>query len=110
MQQDDIDPAAQARLKTEREELEKLNLQRDIEDVVWLMSERAGRRIMYALLEEAGVYRGSYTGTQDTVFNEGKRAVGLKYLGIVNSRCAEQFVLMLKEHQEDADRSRPRRR
>jgi hypothetical protein len=106
MQQDDIDPRAQkARLK-ELQQLEQLEAESEAKDVYWLMSDRGGRRIMYRLLERAGVYTGSFTGEAlGTVYGEGKRAVGLAYLDILSRYCAEEYVLMLKEHQEDVDRN-----
>lgn len=93
-----------ARSRRPDEELienEQQRLQR--EDLKWLMSERAGRRIVWRLLEEAGVFRSSFTGdAEGTFFAEGRRAVGLSWLGMVTGYCRDEFVLMLKEHEEDA--------
>lgn len=69
-----------------------------ISDIVTLMSEPFGRRIMAGLLAKTGVYRTSFAGDPaQTAFNEGRRDIGLQYLAIVQQYCADDFVLMLKE-------------
>lgn len=92
--------------RTEREDTQlneatRLRIQR--EDLSWLMTERAGRRIVWLLLEEAGVFRSSFTGdAEGTFFAEGRRALGLSWLAKILASSRDEFVLMLKEHEEDA--------
>ncbi len=108
MAQDRVDIAAQRRAGLAAEERKKQRMLRDVADITWLMGHSQGRRIMYGLLAAAGVYQGSFTGNSETFYKEGKRAIGLQYLAIVNEHCAEEFVLMLKEHKEDSDGDRNR--
>lgn len=103
--QDDIDPAIKRQAQRDRKVQSEAKVQQEVEDIKWLMSERIGRRIMFGLLDQARVYQGSFTGDSQTFFFEGKRAVGLAYLAIVNSNCPEEFVKMLKEHAEDGRRT-----
>ena len=106
--QDNLDPTQQARIGEERKQLSDESLKQQEEDILWLMSEPQGRRIVYGLLEEAGVFRGSYNGNpNDTLYNEGQRAVGLRYLAKVMSH-QDFFVTMLSEHQENVDRANRR--
>lgn len=71
----------------------------EIEDVKWLMADKRGRRIMWRLLAEAGIYRTSFNNSGSvTAFNEGKRHIGLVLIGEVNDHAAHQFLVMLKEH------------
>lgn len=71
----------------------------EIEDVKWLMADKRGRRIMWRLLAEAGIYRTSFNNSGSvTAFNEGKRQIGLVFVGEVNDYAAHQFLVMLKEH------------
>lgn len=73
------------------------------EDIRWLMTERAGRRIVWSLLEEAGVFRSSFDGTETgTYFHEGRRAIGLAWMSKVLEGSRDEFILMLKEHDENA--------
>lgn len=73
----------------------------EIEDVKWLMADKRGRRIMWRLLAEAGVYRTSFNNSGSvTAFNEGKRHIGLVLISEVNDHAANQFLVMLKEHAE----------
>lgn len=70
----------------------------EVEDLKWLMSDKRGRRVMWRLLETAGVYRSSFTGNSETFFREGQRNVGLKLLAEIHEHCPDAFVMMLKEH------------
>jgi hypothetical protein len=69
------------------------------DDWTWLMSSKRGRRIVWSILEEAGVYRTSFTGNSETFFREGKRAIGLWALDIATAN-PEVFVAMLAEAKE----------
>lgn len=54
---------------------------------------------MWRLLSEAGIYRTSFNNSGSvTAFNEGKRHLGLVFIGEVNEHAADQFLVMLKEH------------
>lgn len=102
MLQDQLDPVQREIVAADRKKQSKARAEEERNDLVQLMSQRWGRRIMYGILGEAGIYTSSFTGDQaGTFFNEGKRALGLKYLSFLNANCPEQFVLMLKEHGED---------
>jgi hypothetical protein len=103
--QDEIDPVRKRAAQQDRKVQSEARVQQDVEDIKWLMSERIGRRIMFGLLEQGRVFQGSFTGDNETFFLEGKRAVGLTYLAVVNAHCPDQFVLMLREHAEDGRRS-----
>lgn len=106
MSQDRVNIAAQLARDEKTRERAKQKALAKVNDIKWLMGQRPGRRIMYGLLEEAGVYRGSFTGNSETFFNEGKRAIGLLYLETLNAHCPEEFMAMLKEHKEDTDGNR----
>lgn len=68
-----------------------------VDDFKWLMGSKRGRRIVWRLLDETGVYRTSMTGNSSTFFNEGRRDVGLRLMAMINDHCTAEFVLMLNE-------------
>ena len=71
----------------------------ELEDIKTVMSTQTGRRVMYRLLEKAGVFRLSYAGsTNDTMFNEGRRNQGLFLTSEIQSACAGSYFEMLKEN------------
>lgn len=73
----------------------------EIEDIQWLMADKRGRRIMWRLLAEAGIYRTSFNNSGSvTAFNEGKRQIGLVLIAEINDHAANQFLVMLKEHKD----------
>lgn len=64
----------------------------------YVMGSALGRHFVWEVLEDAGIYRTSFTGNSTTFFNEGMRNMGLKVLARVRENCPEQAVLMESEH------------
>lgn len=101
---DELAAAEQLSADAEREEREE-----EIDDFRWLASDRRGRRVIYRLLDRAGVFRLSYTGNNDTFFNEGMRNVGLRYLHLLNEASPQHYATMMREAKEDAKRRKSRK-
>ena len=101
-----FDIAAQAQAQALTEEQVARAQQIEIDDVKWLMSNTKGRRIVYRLLEQAGVYRLSFnTNALSMAFNEGARNSGLRLLHQVSTHCPERYAEMLNEKGEYDRRS-----
>lgn len=67
-----------------------------------------GRRVVWRMLERAGIFRSSFTGNSSTtVFNEGMRNLGLMLMSDINEACPEKYLVMLNEsrqrREDDAD-------
>lgn len=73
----------------------------DIEDFKSLMKLKEGRRFIWRVLSETGVYRSSFTGNSETFFKEGKRSIGLILIGELHTICPELYAVMVEEHQQD---------
>jgi hypothetical protein len=86
---------ARAQEKKERELLEQ---QGEESDVKWLMSNKRGRRIVWRLLNQSGVFRLSFnTDSMLMAFAEGNRNFGNRILTLVHSQCPELYPVMVKE-------------
>lgn len=72
----------------------------EVADLKWVMSDQRGRRFVWRQLAVAGIYRPSYTGDDRTIFNEGQRNVGLHLLSAITEHCPDEYLQMLKEHQQ----------
>lgn len=72
----------------------------EVADLRWVMSDQRGRRFVWRQLAVAGIYRPSYTGDDRTIFNEGQRNVGLHLLSAITEHCPDEYLQMLKEHQQ----------
>lgn len=92
MQTDDHHEAA-----TQRSKDSKLARQMEANDFKWFMSTKQGRRVMWRMLAEAGVFRTSFTGNSETFFKEGKRAFGLFLLSEIAAHCPDSHIEMLTE-------------
>lgn len=75
-----------------------LKQQQEIEDFKWLLAHRQGRRIVWKLMGDAGVFRSTFNHSGSVMaFSEGQRSQGLKLLTAVMEHAPEAFTLMQKE-------------
>lgn len=73
-------------------------------DLRSVMDTPAGRRFMWALLGDCGLYRASFNNSGSiTAFNEGQRDIGLRLVARITQDCPEQYLAMQGEAIE-ADR------
>ena len=75
--------------------------QQEVDDIVWQMSSRKGRRLMCRLFATAGVHHNPWNiSAEVTAFNCGRMNVGQVYQAEVLSLCPEKYLLMLREQAE----------
>ena len=99
MEHDPVDTALLEAARAEESERTKVELQTEIGDFKWIMSNKRGRRYIRRRLEQAGVFRLSFTTDPHvTAFNEGQRNDGLKVLAMLMEHAPESYALMLSEH------------
>lgn len=76
-------------------------------DFVFLMGTQQGRRMVWRILEAAGVFQEVFDGTNEgTIFAAGKRNIGLRLMDKIFDYCPDAFTLMMKE-QHDDNREQP---
>jgi hypothetical protein len=98
---DPLDQDAQDKARKDRSARDKLADQTEVEDVKWLMGSKRGRRILWRVLERAGVFRLSFnTNSMTMAFAEGARNEGLRMLATIHSACPDLYPTMLKEANE----------
>jgi len=101
---DPLDLRGQEREKADRETRDRLERETEEADVKWLMGSKRGRRIIWRLLDQAGVFRLSFnTNALTMAFSEGNRNYGLRLLAMVHTLCPELYPTMLKEQKNDRD-------
>lgn len=105
---DPLDTKAQEKAESDRKEAAERTEHQRTEDFKWLMADPRGRRIVWWLLEQAGVYRSSFTGNSETFFREGERNIGLKIVFMIHSHCPELYAKMTKENANDKPTSTKR--
>lgn len=95
---DPLDTSSQDQARATARDQERLAAQTEVEDIKWLMASKRGRRIVWRLLAQAGVYHATFnTNSMTMAFAEGKRDPGLRMLAKVNAHCPDQYPLMLNE-------------
>ena len=71
---DPLDLRSQEREKEDRETRDRLERENEEADIKWLMSSKKGRRVMWRLLDQAGVFKLSFnTNAMTMAFAEGNR-------------------------------------
>jgi hypothetical protein len=79
---------------------EKRREEREQDDMIAVTSIPQGRRLLWRLLSECGVFRSSMTGDNYTYFNEGRRDVGVRLLSEITQANPEAYLQMMKESQD----------
>jgi hypothetical protein len=96
---DPIDVRGQERAKAERASRDRLARESEEGDVRWLMSNKRGRRIVWRLLDQGGVFRLSFnTNAMTMAFAEGNRNFSLRLLALLHTLCPELYPVMVKEN------------
>ncbi|MEN4542892.1 hypothetical protein [Pantoea agglomerans] len=93
------------RLK-DAEQTQKLAVERQRDDLKHVMSSVQGRRLIWLLLSNAGVFALSFTGDNAaTNFNEGRRSEGLRLFNEVMTHCPDLYLTMANEAREDEEKA-----
>ena len=93
-----LDLKAQKKAKDHKKSEERIDRQNEESDIKWLMSSKRGRRFVWRLLEQAGVFRSSFnTNAMTMSFSEGNRNYGLQLLNLIHTLCPELYPTMIKE-------------
>lgn len=108
MNYDPLDTRAQERAKKDLDLKDQVAREQEAADLKWLMGSKRGRRIVWRLLEQAGVFRLSFnTNAMAMAFAEGNRNFGNRTLSLIHAHCPEIYPAMVKEnaneHRNDDD-------
>jgi hypothetical protein len=106
---DPTDLQSQEVAHAEKSARNKLEQQTEESDIRWLMSSKRGRRIVWRLLVQSGLFQSTFTANAMAMaFAEGKRFFGGTMLQTIHALCPELYPVMVKEqkhdrHADDAD-------
>ena len=96
------DQRGQALAEKKREDDAQASLAQWEADVMWQMSGQRGRRVVRRILGTSYVMSPSFnTNALQMAFNEGRRSVGLDLLKVIEHRCPDEYLTMLREHERD---------
>lgn len=103
---DPFDLDAPDRERATRDERTQNTLRTEADDLKWMMSSKRGRRIIWRLLEQSGVYRLSFSQNAMTMaFNEGNRNFGLALLSKLHELSPDSYSTMVQEQKNASSRS-----
>lgn len=98
---DPLDTRGQERAKADKEVREKLARENEEADIKWLMGNKRGRRVIWRILDQTGVFRLSFnTNSMAMAFAEGNRNYGNRVLSLIHTQCPELYPTMVKEQQD----------
>lgn len=106
---DPLDLHGQDEHKADNEIRARLVRETEEADLKWLMSSKRGRRIVWRLLSQSGVFQPVFHPTAMVMaYQEGKRNYGLQMLADVNKYCSDYYTTMMRENtngRDDASRN-----
>jgi hypothetical protein len=96
---DPLNPESTAAARKTAQDVSRVEREKQLADVLYVMVDPAGRRFMKRLLEHATVFQSTFApgDPHQTSFNEGRRTLGLWALGEVMEIAAEQYLQMMKD-------------
>lgn len=98
---DPTDIRRQERAAEESAEKQRRAAQIWISDLQWLMSDKRGRRIVFRMLDRAGLHRSSFdTNNASMAMKEGLRWFGIWLQEEIETHCFDRFIELLKESKE----------
>jgi hypothetical protein len=96
---DPLDLRGQEKTEADKKLRERLVRENEEVDLKWLMGSKRGRRIIWRLLDQAGVFRLSFnTNAMSMAFAEGNRNFGNRTLSLIHTHCSELYPQMVKEN------------
>jgi hypothetical protein len=96
---DPTDLRAQEQTRDDAKRRDRVAQTAENEDIKWLMSSKRGRRIVWRLLDRAGVFRLSFnTNAMQMAFAEGNRNFGNRILSLIHAHVPELYPTMVKEN------------
>lgn len=99
---DPLDIRGQERAKADKALRDQLSRETENGDLKWLMGSKRGRRIVWRLLDQSGVFRLSFNpNALQMAFAEGTRNYGLQTLAMIHTLCPELYPTMVKENASD---------
>lgn len=98
----DIDPTdldSQEQAQAAKARRAQIAAKAEEEDLKWIMANKRGRRIVWGILANAGVFQLSFsTNAMTMAFNEGRRSEGLRMLALLQVHCPDQYQEMTREN------------
>ena len=99
---DPHDLRGQEREKADKATLERLARETEEADIKWLMGSKRGRRIVWRLLSQSGVFKLSFsTNAMQMAFAEGNRNFGNHTMALIHAHCPELYPVMVREATDD---------
>lgn len=90
------------KLKKIDDHIERRKRETKVYDLRKVLETPEGRRVIWRVMELAGIFHGSFNQNALTMaFNEGKRDVGLVFIGEINANMPQRLTQMQNEYASD---------
>jgi hypothetical protein len=99
---DPFDLDGQAGQIADAEERARIAARAERDDLVWLMQQKRGRRIVARLIGQSGPYRSTFNSNAMTMaFQEGLRNFSVALVDKLTTHCMDLYLQMLREQSQD---------
>lgn len=98
---DPLDLTTQDERQQARKAEDKLAVAQEVEDFLWIMRSKQGRRFVWRFLTWTHLFKTSFTGNSETFFREGERNIGVRLMDEIHTHCYELYGTMVREQKND---------
>lgn len=99
---DPFDLDAQAAQMASADERARMAARIEKEDLIWLMQQKRGRRIVARMLGQSGPHRSTFNSNAMTMaYQEGWRNFSVALLDKLTTHCMDLYLQLLKEQAQD---------
>ena len=101
---------SEAELKNKESKKEYKNRKdRELDDLKAVLKKPEGRRFVYQVLSECGVFKSSFAlNSMQSAFNEGRRDIGIMLLKLLDEAEPQAYSQMLAEHFSELKSKKPK--
>lgn len=102
------DTEIEARNKESKEQYSRRK-NRELDDLKTVLKKPEGRRFVYKILSECGVFKASFAlNSMQSAFNEGRRDIGIALLKMLDEAEPQAYSQMLTEHFSELKSKKPK--
>lgn len=99
---DPTDLKHQEAVRKAKAEYELIQREEESADIRWLMGSKRGRRIVWRLLAQSGLFSSTFDANAMVMaFAEGRRFYGGRLLETIHALCPELYPTMVKEQKQN---------
>jgi hypothetical protein len=93
--------AADAEQVQEADRKERFEVKTQVKDLKAILSTQEGKRFIWRMVEQCGVYRGGFLPRDESIFRDGEQNIGIWLLAQVTEANPNALIEMMKQGEKE---------